>query len=576
MRSVICALLVSVLLASIVLVLGHSQVHATDAECVNSPIEGLQTECVDFWDNNGVPKPDTQYYKCNDFIACDKDPGTDKITKRCCVTPHTGVYGGTCLNLADVDRKSLGVGSFGLVDFRTRPCLWEDDQLSPSGKFAFIVSPKQENNPNPNPGDPPIIISEKTLTELYEENKTNQDFVPPTGNTKGGLPLFSENISVTIYPWFQNPRTISTTWYYELDNDPTSSTFNTRRYFIRDRNPLKDALAYHISGIRIGFHMPTAPFDVFSGGLDIGKVIGCKIENALKKPIGGLVSSMSETVSNSENLPDVNLLCSYGTPRFDDPSKLTFEPNGKLGGYVQSECHCADANSGPGTAAVLLCTRFIAGMEDVTAPWRLLIPVPDSRGVGATRFMGLLVGDISPTTGVDEFQAAVKQDVNGFFASNVEVGTWIRQIYYTIYRNLSIYPPDILIKRFFNTPPTHPDDVDINAFKNNYYVRQFISCISCAKFGGFPTALGCLPADKMDRFLAEGILGIGIGIAGAISVFCIIYGAIQFQISEGDSAKVQKAQKLITQCILGLLIILFSIFLLRFVGVNLLRIYGLS
>lgn len=101
-------------------------------------------------------------------------------------------------------------------------------------------------------------------------------------------------------------------------------------------------------------------------------------------------------------------------------------------------------------------------------------------------------------------------------------------------------------------------------------------CLDCAQTGGLATAIGCVPVLNLQKFIAETVFGIGIGIAGAFSVLCMIYGAILFQTSAGNSTQVQKAQKMIINCLIGLIVIVFSLFILKFIGIDLLRIPGLG
>lgn len=105
---------------------------------------------------------------------------------------------------------------------------------------------------------------------------------------------------------------------------------------------------------------------------------------------------------------------------------------------------------------------------------------------------------------------------------------------------------------------------------------NFGKCVGCALSGGYPSAIGCLPLDNVGKFIAETVFGIGLSIAGAICLMCIIFSAIMLQTSQGSSEQVEKARKTLIQCLSGLVFIIFSIFILRFIGVNLLRIYGLS
>lgn len=97
------------------------------------------------------------------------------------------------------------------------------------------------------------------------------------------------------------------------------------------------------------------------------------------------------------------------------------------------------------------------------------------------------------------------------------------------------------------------------------------SCVSCAAGGGMWTSLGCVPTN-VQGFITTFLLSTGIGLGGIIALICIIYAAFSMQISQGNPEKIKKAQELLTSCIMGLMLIIFSVFILRLIGVNILRI----
>jgi len=105
--------------------------------------------------------------------------------------------------------------------------------------------------------------------------------------------------------------------------------------------------------------------------------------------------------------------------------------------------------------------------------------------------------------------------------------------------------------------------------------NQLKSCVNCAQRGGYLSAIGCIPL-KVNSLFASFLINIGIGLAGALAFLCIIYGAISLQTSQGNPEKVKKARETITSCIVGLLFIIFSIFILRVIGVDILKIPFLS
>lgn len=101
------------------------------------------------------------------------------------------------------------------------------------------------------------------------------------------------------------------------------------------------------------------------------------------------------------------------------------------------------------------------------------------------------------------------------------------------------------------------------------------ACLSCANDGGVYSGIGCVKTD-IKKFIQETVFGIGIGLAGGLALLCIIYAAFMMQSSQGNPEKLKKAQELITSCIMGLMLIIFSVFILRLIGVDILRIPGFS
>jgi cell wall-associated NlpC family hydrolase len=85
-----------------------------------------------------------------------------------------------------------------------------------------------------------------------------------------------------------------------------------------------------------------------------------------------------------------------------------------------------------------------------------------------------------------------------------------------------------------------------------------------------PTAIGCVSYD-INSF-SSWFLKIAFGIAGGIAFLLMIYGFILLGTSKGDPKKVQGAKETITSAIIGLLVTIFSIFIYRFLTINVLNI----
>jgi hypothetical protein len=85
------------------------------------------------------------------------------------------------------------------------------------------------------------------------------------------------------------------------------------------------------------------------------------------------------------------------------------------------------------------------------------------------------------------------------------------------------------------------------------------------------TAIGCVPVGDEQPF-TEFILGWGVGIAGGIALILIVVAGIMFTTSGGDPKRMQAAKELLTAAIGGLLLLLFGVFILEFIGVDILNI----
>ena len=88
------------------------------------------------------------------------------------------------------------------------------------------------------------------------------------------------------------------------------------------------------------------------------------------------------------------------------------------------------------------------------------------------------------------------------------------------------------------------------------------------------TALGCVPVE-MEKFVPW-LLTWLFGVAGGIAFLLMVYGFILIATSAGDEKKVQGARETITSAIVGLLVCVFSIFILRLIAVNILQIPGIN
>ena len=83
------------------------------------------------------------------------------------------------------------------------------------------------------------------------------------------------------------------------------------------------------------------------------------------------------------------------------------------------------------------------------------------------------------------------------------------------------------------------------------------------------TAVGCIPIGEPDEFIAY-VLRWAIGIGGGIAFLFILFAGFQIISSSGNPERLKAGQELMTSAIAGLVLLLFSVFILRFVGVDIL------
>lgn len=96
-------------------------------------------------------------------------------------------------------------------------------------------------------------------------------------------------------------------------------------------------------------------------------------------------------------------------------------------------------------------------------------------------------------------------------------------------------------------------------------------CEACVKNNGSTwTAFGCIsgePGQAVGKFL-----NIGIGIAGGIAFLLILFGGFQILTSAGNPEQLSAGKELVGSAIAGLLLIIFSVFILRVIGADILGI----
>lgn len=96
------------------------------------------------------------------------------------------------------------------------------------------------------------------------------------------------------------------------------------------------------------------------------------------------------------------------------------------------------------------------------------------------------------------------------------------------------------------------------------------------KKGSYFTVFGCLSTDKSAAPFMQSALGIVFGVAGGFAFIAVLIGAAIVLTSSGNPTRIETGKDLIFSAIVGLLLILFSVFILRVVGFDVLRIPGVG
>jgi hypothetical protein len=105
--------------------------------------------------------------------------------------------------------------------------------------------------------------------------------------------------------------------------------------------------------------------------------------------------------------------------------------------------------------------------------------------------------------------------------------------------------------------------------------ESFKSQIYCADITSINTAIGCIRVDSIETFI-NSFLGWAIGIGGGVAFLLIVYSGFMIMTSSGNPEKLKAGQELLTSAIAGLIMLIFSVFILRVIGVDILKIPGIT
>ena len=125
----------------------------------------------------------------------------------------------------------------------------------------------------------------------------------------------------------------------------------------------------------------------------------------------------------------------------------------------------------------------------------------------------------------------------------------------------------------FITPENSPISFDLCAQTGD---KQG-ACEACKAQGSVDsptvwTAIGCINTSS------DGIVGalvrLALGVSGGVVLFKILGASLKLTISKGEPKEVEEAREEITNAVIGLLFIVFSMVILEFIGISILQIPG--
>lgn len=92
---------------------------------------------------------------------------------------------------------------------------------------------------------------------------------------------------------------------------------------------------------------------------------------------------------------------------------------------------------------------------------------------------------------------------------------------------------------------------------------------TCLGGNGIDTAIGCIPINDTNDFMGW-VLGWSVGVGSGIAFLLIVYSSFIVMTSQGDPSRLKSGQELLTSAISGLIMLIFSVFILKFIGVDIL------
>ncbi len=210
------------------------------------------------------------------------------------------------------------------------------------------------------------------------------------------------------------------------------------------------------------------------------------------------------------------------------------------------------------TLAAVSCTAFTSSAVEPGDSFQLTVSFSEGDGRAfVVRYNGTnnVTNTISPDS--NPYTVSLKAPDANF--NSISVASAPRTQIFSCAVNIGSSAP---------TPPPPPPGNSGNSGDGGQNNSQNAGSGSESDASVVQTALGTISTDP--KQLVNTLLTIAIGIAGGIAFLLIVYGGFRLAFSQGDPKAVQEARDIITSAIVGLLLIVFSVFLLNLIGVDIL------
>lgn len=93
--------------------------------------------------------------------------------------------------------------------------------------------------------------------------------------------------------------------------------------------------------------------------------------------------------------------------------------------------------------------------------------------------------------------------------------------------------------------------------------------ITCGT-NGISTAIGCIPVLGSTNEFLSSILSWAVGVGSGIAFLLMLYAGFMIMTAAGNPERIKAGQELLTSAVAGLILLIFAVFILRFIGVDIL------